>query len=242
MTSSSSRARRRRRGTLLLLALGSAAAVSESALASHPHSGWHQLHISTMHENGPGTTGPGPQDEEYCTQSYTADVSSSALAGYIENVLVKMPGKQWDGAADYRVDLWRTPKFCDQYTPAERALIEIEYQVASAWPNVPLCGNTQFSCTVLSKPTVDPSGQHQHYDWAVIHFQSRHVRGLDSRARNFINHETGHVFGLADPRFRGDCEESVMHNALYGCTQFDYVVYPTARDLASVTRIAKRQN
>ena len=65
---------------------------------------------------------------------------------------------------------------------------------------------------------------------------------LDERARNFINHETGHVLGLADPRFTGDCMESVMHNALYNCTQFGYVTYPTASDLASVTRVALRKN
>jgi hypothetical protein len=68
------------------------------------------------------------------------------------------------------------------------------------------------------------------------------VRALDERARNFINHESGHIFGLADPRFAGDCEESVMHNALYNCNQYAYVTYPTARDLASVMRIAKRLN
>ena len=157
-------------------------------------------------------------------------------------MLTKRPGKHWDGAANWRVDLWRTAKPCNQYTSSERAAIEVEYHVANGWPNVPLCGNTTYSCTVLSKPTLDPLKAHTHYDWAVIHFQSRHVRGLDERARNFINHETGHVLGLADPRFTGDCSESVMHNALYGCTQFSYVTYPTASDLASVARIAARQN
>jgi len=212
------------------------------AYASHSHNGSVQLHISTMHDNNGTATGPGSLDEEYCVQSHTGDVTTTALANYIEAVLTQRPGKQWDGAAGWRVDLWRTPKPCNLYTSQERAAIEIEYHAADAWPTVPLCGNTTYSCTVLSKPTFDSIGKHQHYDWAVIHFQSRHVRALDERARNFINHETGHVFGLADPRFQGDCMESVMHNALYGCTQFSYVTYPTASDLASVTRIANRQN
>ena len=234
--------RRRRAARSCLLGFGIAIAATPGAIASHSHDGFNQLHISTIHDNSVLAGGPGPLDEQYCVQSYTSGLSSAALAGYIEDVLTRRPGQQWDGAAGYRVDLWRTPKLCEQYTPDERAKIGIEYQVADAWPNVPLCGNTQYSCTVLSKPTLDGSGQHQHYDWAVVHFQKRHVAGLDSRARNFINHETGHVLGLADPRFAGDCEESVMHNGLYGCTQYAYVVYPTARDLASVTRIADCAN
>ncbi|HEY5927298.1 MAG TPA: hypothetical protein VIV11_36675 [Kofleriaceae bacterium] len=210
--------------------------------ASHSHNGSVQLHISTIHDNNGTSTAPGSLDEEYCIQSHTSEVSTTALGDYIETMLTKRPGKHWDGAASWRVDLWRTAKPCNQYTSAERAAIEVEYHVATAWPSVPLCGNTTYSCTVLSKPTLDPLKKHQHYDWAVIHFQSRHVRGLDERARNFINHETGHVLGLADPRWAGDCSESVMHNALYGCNQFAYVTYPTASDLASVARIAARQN
>ena len=212
------------------------------ANASHSHNGWLQLHISTIHDNNGTATTPGTLDEEYCIQSHTAGVTTTALGDFIENVLTKRPGQMWDGAADWKVDLWRMPKKCSDYPTAERAAIEIEYHVADAWPNVPLCGNTVYSCTVLSRPRMDASGKHQHYDWAVIHFQARHVRLLDERARNFINHETGHVLGLADPRFAGDCEESVMHNGLYNCTQFNYVTYPTARDLASVARISRRQN
>ena len=213
-----------------------------AAHASHSHDGWLQLHISTIHDNNGTATTPGSLDEDYCVQSHTAAVTTTALADMIETTLTKRPGQHWDGAANWRVDLWRAPKRCDEYPAAERAAIEIEYHVADAWPNVPLCGNTTYSCTVLSKPTLDASGKHQHYDWAVIHFQARHVKALDERARSFINHESGHVFGLADPRFPGDCEESVMHNALYNCNQYAYVTYPTARDLASVARISARQN
>jgi hypothetical protein len=226
----------------ILSALIALASVNVIARAHHSHDGWLQLHIATMHDNNGTATTPGTLDEEYCIQSHTADVSTTALGNFIENVLTKRPGQQWDGAADWRVDLWRTAKPCDQYPPTERAAIEIEYHVADAWPNVPLCGNTVYSCTVLSKPILDVTGKHQHYEWAVVHFQSRHVRALDERARNFINHESGHIFGLADPRFAGDCEESVMHNALYNCNQYAYVTYPTALDLASVMRIAKRLN
>lgn len=226
----------------LFLALALATAIAAVAHASHSHNGWYQLHISTMHDNNGTATSPGTLDEEYCVQSHTAAVTTTALGDFIETVLVKRPGQHWDGAASWKVDLWRKAKRCSDYPIAERAAIEIEYHVADAWPNVPLCGNTTYSCTVLSKPTYDPSGKHQHFDWAVIHFQARHVRALDERARNFVNHETGHVLGLADPRYPGDCQESVMHNALYNCNQFAYVTYPTARDLTSVARIANRQN
>lgn len=225
--------------TILMLALASAAV----AHANHSHNGWSQLHVATIHDNNGTATTPGSLDETYCVQSYTGAVSTAALGDYIEQVLTKRPGKQWDGAADWKVDLWRMPKKCSDYPRAERAKIPLEYHVADAWPNVPLCGNTRFSCTVLQKPTMDVTGKHQHYDWAVVYFQASHVAKLDERARNFINHETGHMLGLADPAgFGTDCRESVMHNALYGCNQFAYVTYPTASDLASVRRIAYRQN
>ena len=224
---------------IAIAVLGSA---SLKARASHSHNGGHQLHIASIHGNNGTPTGPGDQDEEYCVQSYTSEVSSLSLANYIEQVLTKRPGQHWDGAASWLVDLWRTPKFCDQYTRTERGQIEIEYLVANAWPGVPLCGYSTYSCTVLSGPRMDVTGKHQHYAWAVIYFQSRHVRDLQERARNFINHETGHALGLADPRYAGDCEPSVMHNALYNCNQYAYVTYPTSRDIASVTRVANRQN
>lgn len=227
---------------LLFAAVAASASAAVIARASHSHTGWLQLHVSTIHDNNGSATGPGTLDEEYCVESHTKAIDNATFTSYVESVLAKRPGKQWDGAADWRVDLWRVARRCSDYPAPERAAIEVEYHVADGWPNVPLCGNTQYSCTVLSKPTLDPTGSHQHYDWAVVHFQTRHVRALDERARSFINHETGHVLGLADPRFPGDCEESVMHNALYGCTQFSYVTYPTARDLASVARIARRQN
>jgi hypothetical protein len=218
-------------------------AIAAVANANHSHNGWTQLHVSTIHDNNGTATTPGSQDERYCVQSWTGAVSTSALATFIEDVLTKRTGKMWDGAADWKVDLWRVPQRCSDIPQAERATIPLEYHVADAWPNVPLCGNTTYSCTVLSKPTMDPLGKHQHYDWAVVYFQARHVSALDERARNFINHETGHMLGLADPAgFGTDCRESVMHNALYGCNQFAYVTYPTALDLASVRRIAYRQN
>jgi hypothetical protein len=213
-----------------------------AAHASHSHTGSVQLHISTIHDNNGTSTSPGSLDEEFCVESHTGAVSTYAIGNFVQQVLTNRPGKQWDGTANWRVDLWRTAKACSGYTSAERAAIEVEYHVADAWPNVSLCGNTTYSCTVLSKPTLDPLSKHTHYDWAVVHFQTRHVSGLDERARNFINHETGHVLGLRDPRFAGDCMESVMHNGLYNCTQFNYVTYPTANDLASVARVSARTN
>lgn len=218
-------------------------AASASARASHSHNGWGQLHVSTIHDNNGTPTSPGTLDEQYCVSSHTAAVSTTALGSFIENVLTKRPGQQWDGTANWNVDFWRAPKRCEDYPAAERAKIPIEYHVADAWPNIPLCGNTTYSCTVLSRPVVDASGTHQHFEWAMVYFQARHVSGLDERARSFINHETGHVLGLMDPPGLGvNCEESVMHNGLYNCTAFNYVTYPTARDLTSVTRISRRQN
>jgi len=221
------------------LAAALAIAGAATAWASHPHRGIDQLHISTIHDNSVSSTGPGHDDEEYCIQSHTSTVSSSAFARFVEKVLTGYPGHMWDGAANHRVDLWRTANFCDAYDAARRRYIEIEYLVQDRWPNVPLCGDTQFSCTTLEDPRWDPTGGHTHYRKSVIHFQARHVSALDDRARSFVNHETGHALGLRDPEFPGDCADSVMHNQFYNCA---YNNAPTASDLASVLNIALRRN
>lgn len=194
------------------------------------HDGDWQQHLSTIH---------GSQSEQFCVQSHTSAVTSTALAAYIEKVLEHNPGKQWSGIAGGNVAFKRTIYSCEHYSSATRGTIELEYHVADGWA---ICDGSYYSCTTFDAPVWDPKG-HTHFEWSYVWFQEPHVSGLDSRAQNFINHETGHVLGLTDPPGLGeDCRESVMRNALYDCYDYSYVTYPTSIDKAAVTRVSKYQN
>ncbi|MFP2923741.1 hypothetical protein ACLESO_00725 [Pyxidicoccus sp. 3LG] len=218
-----------------------------TANASHTHTGWDQKHIATIHGNdGPagGGSGPGSLDEEYCIMSSTSGMPASTIAPFIQQTLTQLSFDViWDGSADWRVDLWRTQKFCNEYSTADRNRIEVEYRVAESWASV--CGGDIYACVTSVSPVTDSSGAHQHYKYMNVHLKREQMAALGStdRARKFINHETGHVLGLRDPNYYGHCMHSVMHNNLYlslGCT--DPVWHPTSSDFASVRNIANRAN
>jgi hypothetical protein len=211
------------------------------ATANHTHTGSNQLHIATIHGNNGTSTTPGDQDEQYCVQSHTASIDGTRMFNFIEETLAKMgSGYIWDGTAGWRVDLWRTSKFCNGYDTATRGTIEYEYHVKDDWWEVSLCQGA-YSCVVFDNGVFD--GYHTHYKWGYSYLQTEHVWDYNNRTRKFINHETGHILGLKDPDYYGHCMNSVMHNDLYasmGCT--DPTWYPTANDKNSVTRIADRTN
>lgn len=212
------------------------------AHASHSHTGSNQIHIATIHGNNGTSTGPGSQDEQFCPMSHTSAVSSTWLGDAVQNTLTKQPGYMWDGAAGWRVDLWRTQKACNEYDAATRNTIEIEYYTKEDWWDVELCQG-YYSCVVADNAVWDSVGGHTHYNWMYVRFQLEHIYNTSvDRQRKFINHETGHVLGLRDPAGQGtDCSVvSVMHNDLYGCNYS--VWYPTSSDLAAVTRVADRTN
>jgi hypothetical protein len=222
--------------------------VMPTANASHPHTGWDQKHIATIHDNnGPagGGSGPGTMDEQYCIMSETSAMPASTIAPFIEETLAKLSFDiVWDGAADWRVDLWRTQKFCNEYGTTARDEIEFEFRIRESWAS--LCGGEQYACVTSVYPVTDSSGAHQHYKWMNAHLKREQLAALGStdRARKFINHETGHLLGLRDPTSYGECSHSVMHNNLYyypyGCT--DPVWHPTASDFTSVRSVANRTN
>ncbi|WP_232293541.1 hypothetical protein [Stigmatella aurantiaca] len=212
------------------------------AHASHSHNGSYQVHVSTIHGNDGTATSPGSQDEEYCILSHTAAVNATQMANLIEETLVKLSDSQiWDGTGEWRVDLWRAKKFCNEFDSASRAAIEIEYQIANSWASQ--CGGDIYSCVVQDNPVVDPVNGHTHFKWVYSYLKAEHISGNLTRARKFINHETGHILGLKDPDYSGHCMNSVMHNDLYsslGCT--DPVWHPTASDFTSVKKIQDRRN
>jgi hypothetical protein len=213
------------------------------AYASHSHNGWEQKHISTMHANNGTSTAPGSQDEEWCLQMHTTAASATTLSNRLQETLTQLAFNQiWDGTGDWNVDIWRKPLQCSQYAQAERSTIEIEYHVRESWTAE--CGGSIYSCVVFDAPENDPTGDHQHFKWVYSYLKLEHVNGDITRARKFINHETGHILGLMDPQYWGHCSESVMHNDLYreaaGCTS--PIWYPSASDFTSVKKIIARTN
>jgi hypothetical protein len=208
------------------------------AQANHPHPA--RAHISTIHGND-GSGGPGSQDEQYCIQSQSSAINGYQLGDFIQETLTKLDFSIiWDGSANWRVDLWRTAKLCNEYDSATRGTIEIEYQMKDSWAEIPTC-YPNYSCVVFDNGVVDSVDGHTHYKWAYSYLRRDHAGNYDTRARKFINHETGHVLGLADPRYNGDCPYSVMHNDLYssmGCTHTVY--HPTTNDFSSVIKVADR--
>jgi hypothetical protein len=207
------------------------------AHANHTHTGSYQIHISTIHGNN-GSGAAGDLDEQYCVQSNTGSVDVTRMGSFIQETLTAMGSSYvWDGTAGWRVDLWRAPAPCNQLDSVTRSKIGTEFQIGDSWSQ---CG-AGYSCVVHDKAVFD--GYHTHYAWMYSYLKTSHVSGYDTRARKFINHETGHVLGLKDPSYNGHCMNSVMHNDLYssmGCT--DPVWYPTANDKNSVVRIADRTN
>jgi hypothetical protein len=211
------------------------------AKASHSHTGSYQIHLANMHNNTVSSTGPGAYDEQYCIVSYSS-LSPTTAANFIQETLTALDSSIiWDGTGNYRIDLWRTQKFCDQYTQSERDTIEIEYRIKDYWTAE--CGGDIYSCVRQAGPLVDPVSGHTHFRWINSLLKTSHISGLNTRARAFINHETGHIWGLRDPSYYGDCTHSVMHNFLYsslGCT--DAVWYPTSSDFTSVRSVMDRTN
>ena len=73
-----------------------------------------------------------------------------------------------------------------------------------------------------------------HYDWEVVYFDVHNLDGGSSEYHQTINHEFGHVLGLLDPDYYGDCywTPSIMHTFnYYGCP---YREYPYQVDKDSV--------
>ena len=85
---------------------------------------------------------------------------------------------------------------CDDLTSQERATIPIEYHILDSTATI--CGDS-YSCVVDDNR--GQYGGHYDYRWAYVYLNSSHMAGtgIEYLNRHTINHETGHVFGLADP-------------------------------------------
>ena len=218
---------------VLLLVAG---LLAPAAQASHHNTSAYQTHVRSMHYTSAGGGAAGPLDEQYCAQVYGSSYLSHAQArNFLEDTLINQGSRSWDGTGGWRIDLWLAPNPCTSYPTQERAEIELEYHYAADWSSV--CGGSYgyYNCAVSQNPVYNADYGHTDYRWKVMYMVDSTGGQLNNTGRVFINHETGHAWGLLDPRWDGDCHTpSVMHGSYtYGCQNWTNW-WPSSYDFDSV--------
>jgi hypothetical protein len=206
--------------------------VGMRASANHPKPLADGSHLFYMHY---ASSGQGSFDEDYCADSFDANLSDASYLDMIRKTLV-VDSPHWDGTANWKIDLWNVANPCFSYS--DRNWIEIEWRNAHsskpAW-----CGG--YSCVALVGP-VPSQSDIDHYQWANVYTETAHINGGPSEYHQLISHEFGHVVGLKDPNYFGDCASvSIMHtfSTAYGCP---YREFPYQIDKDTVTSIADNVN
>ncbi|MEU7933423.1 MULTISPECIES: hypothetical protein [Micromonospora] len=207
------------------------------AHASHPNPS-STRHLHNMHYATSGSSA-GANDEQFCVESTdTSKVSHSAARAFVKQTLTEMgSGKVWDGLGNWRIDLWATSSNCTSYPASTRNTIEIE--VHYGWDWSARCGAPvgYYNCVEHDNPVWDAAQGHYDSQWAYVFLVFSSGGRLDNVGRGFINHEFGHVFGLADDN--GNCNPpSLMHSTVvgYGCGNWTNW-YPSPSDFQSVLNV-----
>jgi hypothetical protein len=223
-----------RRSVLVLGVLVAALTVpSPAAHASHVNPD-PLKHLHNMHYSG---------SEQFCIESFdTGKVSHASGKSFVNQTLTQMgSGKVWNGLGGGRINLVATNNHCTAYDPDTRATIEIEVYYGWDWSGV--CGPPAgyYNCVVHDNAVWD--AEHGHYDsrWAYVYLVFSSGGRLDNVGRAFINHEFGHVWGLADHGAAGgsSCSPpSIMHSTVVGypCTNWPNW-YPSSSDFQSVLQV-----
>jgi hypothetical protein len=205
---------------------------AQSAHASHPNPDVFR-HLHNMHYSA---------IEQFCVESFdTAKVSHASARSFVNQTLTQMgSGKVWDGLGNGRIDLRVTNNHCSSYDPATRRTIEIEVYYGWDWSDA--CGLPAgyWNCVRHANPVFDEQRNHWDAQWAYVYLVFSSGARLDNVGRGFINHEFGHVWGLADPGNGGSSctPASIMHSSVVGypCTNWPNW-YPSSADFQSVLRV-----
>lgn len=191
--------------------------------------------------------------ETFCVEDAQSSLAFADVYGRINATLTwENPGGDWhqlNGNKIYFEDAYvATGVGCNglnDWTAIRRTDVEIEYHAQDDNQLDPRCRGT--SCAIGYGVTWSyPGGAAQQY--YNVYLRTAVLQGDDygdpNRRRHGVNHESGHVFGLADggpasESWDKSCPYSIMHAGYYGCP-YGNPPWPTANDFATVTNITNR--
>jgi hypothetical protein len=216
--------------TALSSAVVFAAAFVISAMLVQPARANHSsgaIHIGSMHEAA--------AVEAWCAQPETYGSSNWGTA--VNNIIGALYAsgswdyRVWDPVySGYKIDFAYGGDRCDLL--ANRSAMWIEYHLWS--DNSGNCGSTTASCVWHFNRYNGPYG-HLETGLAQVNLYGPYTTGeqLPGYYMHQVNHESGHVLGLADGT--ASCPPSIMH---YPCPDYSL---PTSGDLGTVDAIALNQ-
>lgn len=197
---------------------------------------WHKnghVHMNSLHSS--------LNHEDVCVRVNGGSISFATARDRIKNTLyIDNTAEDWDDLAGRRVYFIVNPTTCAQLNPTVYNNTEVEYIVLSEAQAEQQCGTIggqPVSCAALGYQM--QSAGHWDYRYGYAWLQASRLSATPLTYHHLVNHETGHMLGLADPG-AGDphyhCLYSVMHSIAYGCgTSHEW---PTYSDRASVESIA----
>lgn len=219
---------------------------------STPHvSAYHHEHITSRLHNRyihyTTTGGQGPNDEDYCVQSFTGRMSFDTALYRIRRTLTEL-SPRWDGTGNYRIDLYAKTSQCSAYGTVNQTNrseyipgIEYQYRVRDNNADISACGSDTISC-VTHHPAVKEAGAaHTHFEADISFLDVDNIlSSTESSWQAHINHETGHIIGLRDPGAyepTKTCTASIMHFRWYCGSSAYSLPYPSSGDFSSVVHI-----
>lgn len=200
--------------------------------ALHHDHGNPRLHNKQIHY---AASGHSSVDEDFCTQVENGSgISESTLRSRVDDALLYQSA-HWDGAGNWRIDMYHTASNCFDPIYGDRSAIEFQFRTHEVPTGGKWCGDG-YSC-VSHYNAVDSGFGHNDYLNEVAFLEQDHVTGTQYTWRQIVSHETGHMVGFRDPDYYGHCHSSlsIMHIPWYGCP--DPGTGPTSADLSTLVHI-----
>lgn len=194
------------------------------------------------------------QTEQFCVEASRTSLSWETARDRVRTTLIEeRTDVNWDmklgGFTDFRT-VWTAPCYnLSSSTSPTRSEVEIEYYVEDAGQETSpsWCENT--SCAAPDGNYWEDSAGRTGYTWYYVWLRGELIKGDDRGApgdrQHVVNHETGHVLGLADGgptsgSWDDSCPGSVMHTGYYGCGET--LIWPSLyTDHPSVNDIIQQQ-
>lgn len=166
-----------------------------------------------------------PWHETYCVEDLNTTLDfNTALNRVRDTLIVNRTDVNWDlkqgGYTDFRTT-WVPCRNLNSGTTPRRTDVEIEYHVIDTITSPGWCEGT--SCAWGWGVTWN--GPHGRTEWQYwkVQLRGQLIKNGGSSTTHVVNHETGHVLGLADggPTSKSwdtSCPSSIMHPQYYGCS------------------------